>query len=235
MPETVLAYYTLLRKVSLDHREKRMEKTTLFQRFGQTVEAGRVIFQEGDAGDTMYIIQHGRVKITKRIADVDKILMVLGKGDFFGEMAIIRQIKRTATATAVDTCGLLTFNREGFLNMISKNSNIAMNIIEKLCMRLEIADNQIRDFAKRDLKSLIISTLNDLKRASTASEQNGNVLILNYLHTINNIASQINSPAKEVEQVILRLADSGFLKVEGQTIKIVDTNELEKLAGYFKK
>jgi CRP/FNR family cyclic AMP-dependent transcriptional regulator len=211
-----------------------MEKSTLFQRFGQTVEAGRVIFQEGDPGDTMYIIQHGRVKITKRVAEVDKILMVLGKGDFFGEMAIIRQTKRTATATAVDTCGLLTFNREGFLNMISKNTNIAMNIIEKLCQRLEIADNQIRDLAKRDLKSLVISALNDLNRASSASELNGNVLILNYLHTVNNIASQINAPAKEVQQILLRLADTGFLAIEGQNIKIANTSELEKLAGYFK-
>ena len=210
-----------------------MEKSTLFERFGQTIEPGRVIFQEGDTGDTMYIIQHGRVKITKRVSDVDKILMVLEKGDFFGEMAIIRKIKRTATATAVDNCGLLTFNKEGFVNMISKNTNIAMNIIEKLCLRLEIADNQIRDLAKRDLKSLIISALNDLKRAAAASDQNGNVLVLNYLHTINNIASQINSPAKEVEQVVKRLADTGFLAIEGQTIKIVDTDELEKLAGYF--
>jgi CRP-like cAMP-binding protein len=211
-----------------------MEKSSLFERFGQTVEPGRVIFQEGDTGDTMYIIQHGRVKITKRVSDVDKILMVLEKGDFFGEMAIIRQIKRTATATAVDNCGLLTFNREGFFNMISKNTNIAMNIIEKLCLRLEIADNQIRDLAKRDLKSLIISALNDLKRASTATDQDGNVLVLNYLHTINNIASQINSSAKEVEQVVNRLVDTGFLAIEGQTIKIVDKDELEKLAGYFK-
>ena len=210
-----------------------MEKSTLFERFGQTIEPGRVIFQEGDTGDTMYIIQHGRVKITKRVSDVDKILMVLEKGDFFGEMAIIRKIKRTATATAVDNCGLLTFNKEGFVNMISKNTNIAMNIIEKMCLRLEIADNQIRDLAKRDLKSLIISALNDLKRAAAASDQNGNVLVLNYLHTINNIASQINSPAKEVEQVVKRLADTGFLAIEGQTIKIVDTDELEKLAGYF--
>lgn len=211
-----------------------MDKSTLFERFGQTIEPGRVIFQEGDTGDTMYIIQHGRVKITKRVLNVDKILMVLEKSDFFGEMAIIRQVKRTATATAVDTCGLLTFNKESFLNMISKNTNIAMNMLEKLCLRLEIADNQIRDLAKRDLKSLVISALNDLKRASAAKDQDGNVLVLNYMHTINNIASQINSPAKEVEQVVKRLADSGFLAIEGQSIKIVDTNELEKLAGYFK-
>ena len=44
-----------------------MEKSSLFDKFGQTIEPGRVIFHEGDTGDTMYIIQQGRVKITKEL------------------------------------------------------------------------------------------------------------------------------------------------------------------------
>lgn len=212
-----------------------MEKGSLFQKFGQTVEPGRIIFQEGDSGDTMYIIQQGRVKITKRVAEVDKILMVLDKGDFFGEMAILRQTKRTATATAVDTCELLTFNKTGFINMISKNTNISMNIIEKLCLRLEKADNQIRDLAKKDLKSLVISALNDLRRAATFTGEEGVCNSLNYLETVKNIASQINSTMKEVEPVLKRLADSGFLAIDDKNIKILNKEELDKLAGYFKK
>ena len=122
-----------------------MEKGSLFEKYGNSVKAGREIFKEGEPGDTMFIIQKGRVKITKRIGNVDKILMVLQKGDFFGEMAIVNQAPRTATATAVDNTELLCFNRQGFLSMISKNSNIAMNIIEKLCVRLQKTDNAIRD------------------------------------------------------------------------------------------
>lgn len=212
-----------------------MEKGSLFQKFGQTIEPGRVIFQEEDSGDTMYIIQQGRVKITKRVADVDKILMVLNKGDFFGEMAILRQTKRTATATAVDTCELLTFNKAGFISMISKNTNIAMNIIEKLCLRLEKADNQIRDLAKKDLKSLVISALNDLRRVATSAGEEGVCNSLNYLETVKNIASQINSTMKEVESVVKRLSDSGFLAIDDKNIEILNTVELDKLAGYFKK
>lgn len=212
-----------------------MEKSSLFQKYGTVVEAGRVIFKEGETGDTMYIIQKGRVKITKRVTDVDKILMVLGKGDFFGEMALIRQTKRTATATAVDDCEFLAFNRNGFLSMISKNSNIAMNIIETLCLRLEKADNQIRDLAKRDMKSLVISALNDLRRASksTAPGQISNTL--KYQATIKSISEQINSAEKEVEAVIERLSISGFLSSDGNIIQILKADELDKLAGYFRK
>ena len=207
---------------------------SLFEKYGQVIEAGHVIFKEGEPGDTMYIIQKGRVKITKRVDNVEKILMVLGKGDFFGEMALIRNTPRTATATAVDTCELLAFNREGFLSMISKNSNIAMNIIEKLCIRLEKADNQIRDLAKRDIKSLVISTLNDLRLAQKSAD--GNVLnVLNYPNTVQEIALQINAINKEVEGEIEKLIASGFVKKDGNNLVILKPEELNKLAGYFKR
>ena len=212
-----------------------MEKSSLFDKYGTVSEAGREIFKEGEPGDTMYIIQKGRVKITKRVADVDKILMVLGKGDFFGEMALIRQTKRTATATAVDECELLAFNRNGFLSMISKNSNIAMNIIETLCLRLEKADNQIRDLAKKDLKSLVISALNDLRRAEKSSGEGAVAQYLKYQDTINNIALQINATDKDVETIIDRLIHSGFLSSDGETIIILKPDELDKLDGYFRK
>jgi CRP/FNR family cyclic AMP-dependent transcriptional regulator len=212
-----------------------MEKSSLFQKYGTYVEAGRVIFKEGETGDTMYIIQRGRVKITKRVTDVDKILMVLARGDFFGEMALIRQTTRTATATAVDDCEFLAFNRNGFLSMISKNSNIAMNIIETLCLRLEKADNQIRDLAKRDMKSLVINALNDLRRVSKSSATGEISYTLKYRETIKAIAEQINAAEKEAESVIERLAASGFLSSDGNTIQILKADELDKLAGYFRK
>jgi len=207
--------------------------SSLFEKYGQVIEAGHVIFKEGETGDTMYIIQKGRVKITKKVNNVEKILMVLEKGDFFGEMALIRNAPRTATATAVDTCELLTFNRDGFLSMISKNSNIAMNIIEKLCTRLEKADNLIRDLAKRDIKSLVISTINDLRLAQKSA--NGQTpSALNYSNTVQNIALQINAVNKEVEEEIERLIASRFLKREGNNLIIIKSDEINKLAGYFK-
>lgn len=212
-----------------------MEQGSLFQKYGQTIEAGRVLFKEGDTGDTMYIIQKGRIKITKRVNNVDKILMVLGKGDFFGEMAIIRQTPRTATATAIDTCELLTFNRNGFVSMIAKNSSIAMNIIEKLCLRLEKADNQIRDLAKRDIKSLVISALNDLRRATKSPGETGASDSLNYPETIRNISMQVNASLEEVETQIGRLISSGFLSKDGVILEIVKGDDLDKLDGYFKK
>jgi CRP/FNR family cyclic AMP-dependent transcriptional regulator len=212
-----------------------MDQGNLFQKYGQTLEAGRVLFKEGDQGDTMYIIQKGRIKITKRVNNVEKILMVLGKGDFFGEMAIIRQTPRTASATAIDTCELLTFNRNGFVSMIAKNSSIAMNIIEKLCLRLEKADNQIRDLAKRDIKSLVISALNDLRRATKSPGEAGASNSLNYSETVRHISMQVNASQEEVETQIKSLISSGFVSKDGNILEIIKGDDLDKLDGYFKK
>jgi CRP-like cAMP-binding protein len=209
-----------------------MEKGTLFEKYGTVVKAGRALFKEGEPGDTMYIIQKGRVKITKRIGSIEKILMVLQKGDFFGEMAIVNQAPRTATATAVDNCELLCFNRQGFLSMISKNSNIAMNIIEKLCVRLQKADNAIRDLAKRDMKSLVISTLNDL---SHAHQGTGRAQSLVYADTLKSIAEQTGATAKEVEIEIQQLITTGLLNTDGYNLEIAHPEELEQFAGFLKK
>ncbi|MGQ9614861.1 MAG: Crp/Fnr family transcriptional regulator [Spirochaetota bacterium] len=212
-----------------------MERSTLFQKYGQVIEAGKVIFREGEPGETMYIIQKGRVKITKRVGDVDKILTVLQKGDFFGEMAIITKGSRTATATAVDTCELLTFNREGFISMISKNSSIAMSIIEKLCLRLEKADNQIRDLARRDLKSLVLNALNELRKASKYSEKSGESVKLNYVEALRQLAGQIGSTEREVEAELKKLSESGLLGITGNTLEILNANDLDIFAGYLKR
>jgi CRP-like cAMP-binding protein len=158
--------------------------------------------------------------------------MVLQKGDFFGEMAIVNQAPRTATATAVDNTELLCFNRQGFLSMISKNSNIAMNIIEKLCFRLQKTDNAIRDLTKRDMKSLVISALSDLISAHQSSAQ---LQSLVYKDTLKSIAEQIGSTPKEVEAEIQQLIDSGFMNTDGYNLEISDSQELEKVAGFFNK
>ena len=111
-----------------------------------------------------------------------------------------------------------------------------MNIIETLCLRLEKADNQIRDLAKKDLKSLVISALNDLRRTERSKSQGGQAAnILKYQDAIKNIALQINAQEKEVEAIIERLVASGFLSTDKKIIRVLKIEELDKLAGYFKR
>ena len=67
---------------------------------GRTYEDGEVIFREGDKGEGMYVIQAGKVKITKQTTSGEVTLSVLEDGDIFGEMALFDKLPRSATATA---------------------------------------------------------------------------------------------------------------------------------------
>jgi CRP/FNR family cyclic AMP-dependent transcriptional regulator len=134
-------------------------ESDLFNRFGQQVEAGAVVFREGVEGDQMFIIQDGRVKVSRSIGGKEQVLAVLGKGDFFGEMALVTRERRTATVAALEPVRLLAFDREGFLNMINKNPKIALNIIEKLCRRLAYANQHLRHLARKDARALIAMNL----------------------------------------------------------------------------
>src|SRR5512147_2106713 len=94
----------------------------LLQRFTKSYSPGSVIFREGEEGEEMYIIQKGKVRVSKDFSGKPHVVSILEKGDFFGEMAIVDRIRRTATVTAIDSVELLAFDREGLVNMITKNA-----------------------------------------------------------------------------------------------------------------
>jgi len=91
----------------------------------------------------MYIIQNGKVRIFKDIEGYDQTLTVLEKGDFFGEMAILEGLPRTASAEAEEDCILIKINSANFVSMIKANVEIAIRIMRKLSLRLRESTSQI--------------------------------------------------------------------------------------------
>jgi CRP-like cAMP-binding protein len=84
------------------------------EKFGAVFRPGEVIFCEYEPGDSFYLIQSGQVKISKVVLENEKMLDILQPGDGFGEMAIIENAPRSATATAVDDVKVLVFKKENF-------------------------------------------------------------------------------------------------------------------------
>ncbi|MFH0825618.1 MAG: cyclic nucleotide-binding domain-containing protein, partial [Pseudomonadota bacterium] len=81
--------------------------TTAEELFGKKYEKGEVVFKEGDSGDTMFVVQSGEVEISRIRDDRKLILAVLKRGEFFGEMALMDNQPRSATATVVRKSRLL--------------------------------------------------------------------------------------------------------------------------------
>jgi CRP-like cAMP-binding protein len=107
-----------------------------FSRFARTFQPGEMIFSEFEPGDTFYLIQTGRVELVKVIGDIEKTLDILQPSEMFGEMAILENSPRSATAIALDTVKVLEFNRQNFEILMMGNPQIALKLLRMFAKRI---------------------------------------------------------------------------------------------------
>lgn len=98
------------------------------------VPAGQTVFREGDAGQTMFIIETGVIEIQLAARGKD-VVATLGPGDFFGEMAMLEDQPRFASAMAREPTRLLRIERAAFADLLRQNVEIAVRIMRKLAGR----------------------------------------------------------------------------------------------------
>ena len=116
------------------------------------IKGGTILFHAGDLGDSMYLLESGRVRIT--VLDEDKrevVLAELAQGDFFGEMAIIDGKQRSATATVFEDARLSVLSREDFLRFINNNPGVALEMLSATFQRLRHTDRMLQQRVSRNV------------------------------------------------------------------------------------
>ena len=117
--------------------------------------AGAVLFRAGDAGDAMYLIEGGRVRIF--IVDDDQhevTLAELARGDFFGEMSIIDGKPRAASAAVSEAARLAVIRRDDFINFVRGNVNVALEMISAISQRLRRTDELLQKRVSRNVNEI---------------------------------------------------------------------------------
>jgi len=196
----------------------------LFAKFGKQFPAGNVLFNEGDRGEEMFIIQSGRVKISKRIRGVEKTLATLEKGEFFGEMAILNDKPRSATAETIDACEMLVIDRKTFDALIRGNVEIAVRFIKRLADRLREANEQMEALMIRDNTSRLVSILAKQMRERKAG---GGFSI-----TIEELAGIAGIETGQAKMILEKLASVRILELTGEAINIASEDQVERLLKY---
>ena len=107
-----------------------------FGRFTRTFQAGEMIFSEFEPGDTFYLIQSGRVKLVKIFGEIERTLDILQPSEMFGEMAILENSPRSATAVALDEVKVLEFNAQNFEILMLGNPQIALKLLKMFAKRI---------------------------------------------------------------------------------------------------
>jgi len=200
----------------------------LFGRFGKEIPKGTILFWENEPGQEMYIIQSGKVKISKKVRDVEKTLVILGKGDFFGEMSILNNKPRSATAEVIEDARLLVIDSQTFEVMVRSNTEIAVRLIKNLAARLQEADHQIENLLLRDNTSRLVNTL--AKLATQQGQRTTQGIQIHYRPE--DLASEAGIPSDQVEGIVKKLANARILRVEEDQIIITSQDLLERFFRY---
>lgn len=108
------------------------------------LKAGEYVFREGELGTEMYIINEGKVEILNHVGDEEQVLATLEKGDFFGEMSVLEDLPRAASARAATDVRLLQINGSTFDQLLQGNPEIAVRMMRKLSRRLRETDEMLR-------------------------------------------------------------------------------------------
>ena len=194
----------------------------LLQKFGRDFPTGTVLFQEGEAGAQMYVIHAGRVRISKDVRGRDKVLSVLGQGEFFGEMSILNDKPRSATATVLEDARLLVIDRKMFESMILHSTEIALRMVKRLAARLQEADDHIENLMLRDPTSRVVHHL--VRQARLGGTEPAVV--------VDDLPSQLALRLEEVRDAYGRLERKGLVKAGPETTRIIDLPKLEQFLEF---
>jgi CRP-like cAMP-binding protein len=116
----------------------------IYKKYEQhVVKAGTELFRENDSADGMYVIVRGRISISKQVmTGLDKTLTVLEDGEYFGEMSLLLNKNRSATATTLEDTTLIKLSRNDFRQLLKEFPEVGMAILTQLAQRLEKATRE---------------------------------------------------------------------------------------------
>lgn len=121
---------------------------------GRLYADGEIIFKEGDKGDAMYVIQSGKVKLTKNIASKEIVLAEIGHGEILGEMALFDRLPRSATAAASGEARILSVDKKKLFASISRDPTLVFKILESMSRRIRGLNENLAGLRKQEAMTL---------------------------------------------------------------------------------
>jgi CRP/FNR family transcriptional regulator, cyclic AMP receptor protein len=197
------------------------DRDRLVARYGRKFAAGETLFREGDSAHEAFLLQDGRVRLSKQVRNTGRSLLVLRGGDFFGETGLLEGGTRTSTAIALSEGIALALDRATFELLTERHPGIASRLFEQLILRLVDAEDQVELMLLRDHPSRIALALLKL-----AQSQGGTMLAISPVE----LSARVGLEVDVVKRIILNLREQGYLRIKGEHIEL---NNVESLQRYY--
>jgi CRP/FNR family transcriptional regulator, cyclic AMP receptor protein len=193
----------------------------------RTFRSGEVIFHRDDPGQVLYMIKDGKVKICIISPDGQEVsLAVFGKGEYFGEFALLDGLPRSTDAVALERVECYSLQRSDFHNTIQKNPKIAILILEALSKRLRNTNQMVEDLIFLDVYGRVAKKLLELAEAHGTKADDG--IRIDVRLTQQELASMVGASRESVNKVLGYFTDKNFISTDKHRITIHNTNDLKR-------
>ncbi|OFP34351.1 CRP-like cAMP-activated global transcriptional regulator GlxR [Corynebacterium sp. HMSC071B10] len=194
-----------------------------------TFARGTTIFDEGEPGDRLYIIVDGKVKLARHAPDGrENLLSVMGPSDMFGELSIFDPGPRTSSAVCVTDVTAATMDSEMLKDWIAQHPEISQQLLRVLARRLRRTNASLADLIFTDVPGRVAKTL--LQLANRFGVQEGGALRVNHDLTQEEIAQLVGASRETVNKALATFAHRDWIKLEGKSVLIVNTEHLARRA-----
>jgi CRP/FNR family transcriptional regulator len=194
-----------------------------------TVSRGDVVFAEGDDGGALYVIEDGKVKISRSAPDGrENLLSVLGPGEMFGELSLFDPSPRTASAIAVTDGRLLEFPHDALRPWLTERPEVAPALLQALAQRLRRTNEALADLVFSDVPGRVAKTLLSLADRFGHEEPEG--MRVTHDLTQEELAQLVGASRETVNKALADFASRGWLRVDGRAVVLLDPARLSRRA-----
>ena len=190
---------------------------------------GEVLFHEGDAGDRLYIVTDGKIKLGRTSSDGrENLLAIMGPGQMFGELSLFDPGPRSATVTAITETSYLSLSHDDMMRWLDGRPAVALGLLSQLAGRLRRSNDVVADLVFSDVPGRVAKALLDLADRFGRTADDG--VHVHHDLTQEELAQLVGASRETVNKALADFASRGWLRLEPRSVVLMDVDRLARRA-----
>jgi len=191
-------------------------------------ERDSIILLEQESGTALFVILNGKVKVSRNSTDgKEVILTILNESDFFGEMAILDGLNRSASVIALEDSQLFIIQRNDFLNLLKTYPDVSIALLQELTARLRAADMKIKSLSLRDAEGKVASVI--IQLADDIGKIKQGIVEIEKLPLQQDLANMAGTSRETISRTIHSFIKKGLIELEGNKLRILNYEKFKEL------
>lgn len=191
--------------------------------------AGRAVLMEDAWGNAVYFVVSGWVKVRRTVGEDSVALAILGRGDFFGEMAILDESPRSTDVIALSPVRLLSISRESFIEILFKDPQLHHRMLQLMVRRLRHVNMRLQIRSSPPAVKLAHTLVNLAENYGQISDTGKEIFLIPY----KDLADVTEIGVEETTKIMEKLQERGWIKIDNinQVVYLINFKQLINLAG----